>query len=339
MAKKILHIAVCDKFIPPFIRVIKKEFNFEEHDFMLTSGIADIDLNTSDNIYLLKRKGFSCFKFYLLMLLKMHKADKVILHGLSSRLVQILFFSPWLLKKCYWVIWGGDLYTYQLGAKNWKWKAKEVFRRVIIKNIKNLVTYVKGDVELARKWYGAKGDYIECLMYMSNLYNEYKVPSYEGSTINILIGNSADPSNNHLEILDLLLPFIDENICIYAPISYGSSVHAKKVSIRGSELFDNKFIPLTELMPFDDYLKLLGSIDIAIFNHKRQQAMGSTITLLGLGKTVYIRSDTTQWEFFLEKDISVKDTLKFKNLKRGQENKNKNIAADNGYCNTGYDFI
>lgn len=53
----------------------------------------------------------------------------------------------------------------------------------------------------------------------------------------------------------------------------------RKVIIKGKELFGEKFIPLTEFMTFEKYLEFLGSIDIAIFAHKRQQAMGNTITI------------------------------------------------------------
>lgn len=42
--------------------------------------------------------------------------------------------------------------------------------------------------------------------------------------------------------------------------------------------------------------------------------MGNTITLLGLGKTVYMRSDTTQWQFFKEKEIVVGDVEAINNL-------------------------
>ena len=238
----------------------------------------------------------------------MQQADKVILHGLFDiKLVLILFFTPWLLKKCYWVVWGGDLYVHQLGERNWKWKIKEFFRRPVIKNMGNLVTYIEGDVELARKWYGAKGQYRECIMYLSNVYKELDIPESISEITNIQIGNSADPSNNHIEALEKLLPYKDDDICIYVPLSYGDQIHAKKVTAQGKKWFGGKFIPLTHFMPFEDYLGFLGSIDIAIFNHKRQQAMGNTITLLGLGKKVYIRSDVTQWDFFQELGFEVSD--------------------------------
>ena len=239
----------------------------------------------------------------------MQQADKIILHSLfDSRMVQILFFMPWLLKKSYWVIWGGDLYIYQIEQRDWKWKIQEFFRRPVIKNMGNLVTYIEGDIDLVRKWYKAKGKYHECLMYSSNLYKDYQMPNKKTNTVNIQIGNSANPSNNHIEVLEKLSAYKDMDINIFAPLSYGNQEHAQKVIDKGKEIFGNKFKPLVNFMTFDTYLKFLNDIDIAIFNHKRQQAMGNTITLLGLGKRVYIRSDTTQWHFFNNINIKVYDT-------------------------------
>jgi len=72
-------------------------------------------------------------------------------------------------------------------------------------------------------------------------------------------------------------------------------------------MFGDKFILLLNFMPFEKYIELLGQIDIAVFAHKRQQAMGNTITLLGLGKKVYMRSDVTPWKLFLELGVKIFD--------------------------------
>lgn len=316
MTNKILHIATCANFIPPFINNIKKHFNFDEHDFLLISSVADDDLVDVENVKLSSFKTLrSKLNYYFAAIVKMHQADKIILHSLfNQRLTQILFFTPWLLKKCYWIMWGGDLYAYQFGVRSWKWYLSEFFRRPVIKNMGYLVTYVEGDVELARKWYRAKGKYCECLMYPSNLYKEYKIPDKKSETINIQVGNSADPSNNHIEVLEKLLPYKKENILIYLPLSYGSSEHAENVIAQGREWFGNKFKAITDSMSLEDYLAFLGTIDIAIFNHERQQAMGNTITLLGLGKTVYLRSGTTQWQLFKEKKLVFGDVGDLANL-------------------------
>ncbi|QQK59346.1 TDP-N-acetylfucosamine:lipid II N-acetylfucosaminyltransferase [Shewanella sp. LC6] len=329
MSKKILHIAGCDKFIPPYIQFVNENFNSEEHDFIINSGMASGELQSSSNIYFSGNSTFSKLKHYFHLIIEMHQADKVIVHALFNiKIVQILFFAPWLLKKCCWVIWGGDLYTYQLGKRNKKWQINEFFRRPVIKRIGHLVTYIEGDIALARKWYGATGKYQECLMYTSNLYKEYEVSENKKTSINIQVGNSADPSNNHIEALEKLLPFKDEDICIFVPLSYGSKEYAKQVITQGKELFGDKFKPLREFMPFEEYLSFLGSIDIAIFNHKRQQAMGNTITLLGLGKTVYLRSDTSQWQFFETKGIKIGDVEMFNSLERYETKENIKIVKE-----------
>lgn len=317
MTQKILHLGPCDKFIPPFIDFIKNNFDFNDHLFLLTNSMSENELINHSNVKLSGKGKLSKVKHYALVIKKMKQADKIILHSLFDiRIIQILFFSPWLLKKCYWVMWGGDLYSYQLGKRNKSWYKNEVFRRPVIKNMGHLVTYIQGDVDLARKWYGAKGEYHECLMYVSNTYKALKVSNTQSGTINIQLGNSADPSNNHIEILGKLLPFKDKNIRIYAPLSYGDKAHAKEIVSKGKELFGDKFIALTDFMSLEQYLKFLCSIDIAIFNHKRQQAMGNTITLLGLGKTVFICSDTTQWQLFKDKNIEVYDSMKLESLNK-----------------------
>jgi hypothetical protein len=194
-----------------------------------------------------------------------------------------------------------------LEAKSLKTKIIYFMRNIIFKNLEYFVTYIKGDYELAQKWYGAKGEYHECFMYPSNLYKEYDIKLTEHDTINIQLGNSTDPSNNHIEVLDKLKKYKDENIKIYAPLSYGDQEHAHRVISYGKELFEDKFIPLTEFMVFEKYLEFLGDIDIAIFAHKRQQAMGNTITLLGLGKKVYLDSSAVQCDFFNKHDVKVFD--------------------------------
>jgi hypothetical protein len=72
-------------------------------------------------------------------------------------------------------------------------------------------------------------------------------------------------------------------------------------------MFGDRFIPIADFLPSEKYLELLGQIDIAVFAHKRQQAMGNTISLLGLGKKLFLRSDTTQWQFLSGLGVKVFD--------------------------------
>jgi hypothetical protein len=143
------------------------------------------------------------------------------------------------------------------------------------------------------------------------------------------VGNSADPSNNHIEILDKIKKDINKNekIKIICPLSYGKKDHAKKVIQYGKKLFGKNFVPLKKFMDLKTYNKLQSNIDIAIFNHQRQQAMGNILTLLYLGKKVYIRDDIVTWNFMQENDIKV---FSFNNSNNGLSIKiDRKVAKQN----------
>jgi dTDP-N-acetylfucosamine:lipid II N-acetylfucosaminyltransferase len=300
---KILHIAEPQTFTKPFFSLIEKNFEVKDHA-ILTRGKS----NGWSSELEIANKTLTGFAWASAFLNSSRKAEKIILHGLwDFKLVVLLALHPSILAKCYWMIWGGDLYSHSMGKKSLKWYISEFFRRPVIRRMGHLVTYVQGDAELAREWYGAIGEFHECIMYTSNIYQDYEAKAQFYDTVNIQIGNSADPSNNHLDILEKLKPFQDKNIAIYAPLSYGDQVHAKKVIDAGKAIFGDKFKPITDFMAFDQYLDFLGKIDIAVFNHKRQQAMGNTITLLGLGKKVYMRTEITPWTMFEMLQVKVFD--------------------------------
>lgn len=328
MAIKTLHIAGCDKFIPPFVEFVKENFDFTQHEFLLAHGMASKELKITPNVYLSKPSLLSKLKHYGQAMIKMHQADKVILHGLfDSRFVMMLFFMPWLLKKCYWVMWGGDFY---FPEKN-SW-----FKKQVIKKMGNLVTGNTGDYELAVKWYGAKGKRFSSFNYPSNMFEGAYARSIKYSqTIMIQIGNSADPTNHHLEILKSLEKFVDKDIKIIAPLSYGNQEYAKNIISKGKKIFGDKFEAITTFVSAIEYANFQDTIDIAIFNHRRQQALGNIVTLLGLGKKVYVRKDSTLNVVFKEYGLTVYNTeylnlelLKDEIAKRNSDLINLNFSKD-----------
>ena len=287
---KVLHIATDQKFLIPFIKIMRKHYNINDHKFFLITKKKD-HMHHDYVIFINKRTQV------LKIFFELNKNKMIVLHGLfSNELATVLFFQPWVLKRCYWVMHGGDFYF----PEKQSWVKKQ-----IIKNISNLITYLKGDFEYVKNLYGAKGKYHECFMYPSNLYKEHNLDTKDYNTLNIQVGNSADPSNNQIEILEKIKKYKNKNIKIFAPLSYGGDQsYVDTVISKGKEIFGEKFIPILKFMKSEEYLIFLGSIDIAIFGHKRQQAMGNIITLLGLGKKIYIRTSITSWQFF--KDIDVK---------------------------------
>lgn len=326
---RILHLCGWDqKFVLSFRDLIHAHFADGRHKFIIYGSVDQAALPQSMDTVVYG----SLLKNIFALSTAMQHAEKIILHGLfSSHLLYVLALQPWLLKKCHWVIWGGDLYVHQAEVKDLRWKKNEFFRRLVIQRLGYLLTYIPGDVALARQWYGATGQYQECLMYTSNIFKELVIPPKTGSVVNILVGNSADPTNNHLEVFEKLAAFKSENIMIYCPLSYGGvdGGYAKQTAEKGTAMFGDRFVALTNFMPFTKYLEFLGQIDIAIFAHKRQQGMGNTITLLGLGKKVYMRSDITPWPLFSSLGLVVFDVEKIdiSSLSQNMTGRNKTIIS------------
>ncbi|WP_372972811.1 TDP-N-acetylfucosamine:lipid II N-acetylfucosaminyltransferase [Marinobacter sp.] len=331
----ILHISHLNKFIVPFIELVKTEFPGQDHQFWL-SGAKRLDqfaLEPDKHLHFDKRTYSDRLLSNVKLFIMLNRADKVILHGLNRRAMKFLLLQPSLLKKCYWIIRGADLYKYQEPRHGFKDRLRERQRAFVIRRMGNLVTYIPGDVELARQWYGATGKYQECLLYMSNVADPRLIyfandNRRNGSRLRILVGNSSDPSNNHEEVFEKLRCYKDSDIEVHVPLSYGDREHAAKVLSLGRELFGDKFFPLTRFMGFNDYLELLSTMDIAVFNHNRQQAMGNTIALLGLAKTVYMRSDVTQWDVFQRLGLSLRPVsdLSLSLIPEAERRQNSNIV-------------
>lgn len=343
MKKKILHIMNCDKFIPPYIEFIKENFknDFSQHKFLITSGMAVEKLPKYSNVYVnlpsnkkrLQRYK-STFKHYLHVAIEMNKSDKIIIHNLfDNRIVLMLFFMPWTLRKSCWVMWGADLYTYKLDERDFRWKFNEFFRRPVIKNFAYFTTTVPGDFELVKSWYNSNSKFIQNLMYPSHLYRDLEDSKFiEKSELFIQVGNSAAPSNNHFEVLDFIYNSKIDNYKLFCPLSYGPVKHRDSVIHYGKRKLGNNFVPLIDYMDFSQYNKYMSSIDIAIFNHDRQQGLGNMIGLLSLGKKVILKSNTTPYAFFKSLDLdvySLNDTNVLKTLSEHSRNKNIQIMRKN----------
>ena len=258
------------------------------------------------------------FKF----LRQVYTCDGIIIHGLFNIwYTAFLVLNPLLLKKCNWVVWGGDIYTHLSEKKSLKEKVRERLKICIGKNIGYVTTLTIKDYDLFKEWYGFKGHkfltkyptpltrvgVLDALCEKKNERNKgIKFP------VNIVIGNSATETNQHFEALDLLKKYKGEDIKIYIPLSYGLITnyleYRKKVVEYAVDLFgEEKIVPIYNKMDGTDYSKLLSTMDIGIFNCNRQQAMGNIAILMASGAKVFLRKDTTMWSTYVDRNNVVND--------------------------------
>lgn len=326
---KYLHIWPNEKFTTPYIKFINENFDKEEHLFIIVGEGNEIYQDGN----VIEVKGN--LRGTLNIINNIYQYEQVYLHSLfTPKIIKILFLQPWLLKKCRWIIWGGDLYQYRTSKNTFTDKLYETLRKVIIRKMGYIISLVKGDYVLAQKWYKTKaknlnGRYINPISYE---YLDNLPIINEKREVFIQIGNSGDSSNLHLEALDLLKGFAEENIKIFMPLSYGGTEDYKNSVIKhGKKIYGEKFVPMLDFLSPDAYGAYLSSIDIALFNNNRQQALGNIYALLYLEKKVFIKSDTTMWDSISDElglgvyEINTLTELTFGQFIEKQDNENKEI--------------
>lgn len=127
--------------------------------------------------------------------------------------------------------------------------------------------------------------------------------------LDILVGNSATPENNHLEIFDLLRGRGDlQGRRIIVPLSYGDAAYREKIIAAGHEYFGDRFQPLMAFMPNTQYIDLLNSCGYVIFNHLRQQAMGNTLIMMMKGARVFMHSQSPAYRWLTDKGAVIDET-------------------------------
>ena len=85
---------------------------------------------------------------------------------------------------------------------------------------------------------------------------------------------------------------------VYCPLSYGGPrKYVNRVAAFGKEALGDAFVPLTDYIPFDEYRRIWDSVNVAVFNQRRQEALGNIYSLLMMKKTVYLRPGTATSAF------------------------------------------
>ncbi|WP_417731000.1 TDP-N-acetylfucosamine:lipid II N-acetylfucosaminyltransferase [Rosistilla oblonga] len=121
----------------------------------------------------------------------------------------------------------------------------------------------------------------------------------------ILVGNSATPSNNHLEVLETLAHCRRDFRHAILPLSYGNNEYASHITKRGTQLLGNQLRPLHDFMPRDEFNHSLLTVKCAVFNHIRQQGFGTALTLAWLGARLFMHPRSSTYRFFLKLGIAV----------------------------------
>lgn len=123
---------------------------------------------------------------------------------------------------------------------------------------------------------------------------------------NIIIGNSANITGNHLDVLKTISSVpLDKDAKIIIPLSYGGPVsYINKVEEYAEKIAPGQVISLKKYLPLNEYLELISNCKVAVFAHERQQATDNIFMQLIYGARVYM-SETSMAYAYL-KSIGLK---------------------------------
>lgn len=322
---KVLHIFPAEKFTGPFVNFINNNFSPEDHLFLILGDNSKYqDLSTYNNVIsFLFHESESKIRNARKLISLSRSSEKIIIHGLFSRSL-LMFLNLYLLfgskkkkAKLYWRIWGADLYNqFLISPKRRFYILRKAYRSLIfsmkkriIMNLDGIISPVQGDYDFAVSKYKTNAKYFKYgnyAVYEPKDFEEIKKTKHPTDVPTVLLGNSASQTNEHYEAIDLLKSLREyREFRVLCPLSYGDNEYREKVIEYGKDKLGESFEPILNYIAESEYISLLDSIDIAIMNHKRQQALGNIAILIRLGKKVYLRKQNPVYKHYIDMGAKV----------------------------------
>jgi len=113
----------------------------------------------------------------------------------------------------------------------------------------------------------------------------------------ILIGNSATTTNNHLDVLNIIMNIKQPCQNIIMPLSYGNKEYTEWLN---NKINNDSVIKLHDFMPKEDYFRLLNKCSYAIIGTLRQQAIGNVSFVLSQGIKLFLYRDSIIYKNYKE---------------------------------------
>jgi hypothetical protein len=335
--KKAIHIVIDDKFIDSAIDIFS-QIPFFDHRYLWFKQYDEIKwIKQINKIEIIKSKE------ELIKILNAD-ADIIFLHSLYFHPRHLFGINQNI--KIVWISWGYDVYSNKGFLNEPKLLKVDFYKpltqkyvkkyagRSLIKNLKTIghnvffshyyrlfarrVDYIANELsfeyELMKKNNNLAAKYI----YFQYLFKE---TSYIITGNNILLGNSADVGNNHLDVMQLLKNIDLKNQKIIVPLSYPSypnkSIYMQLLQKKLETLQNASSEILENYMPLEEYHRIICSCAYAIFGHIRQQALGNIIQLLFNGCKIFLYKESIVYRALTEKGFilyTIDDNLNYASL-------------------------
>lgn len=284
-----------------------------EHKIILTDIGYKKDIGLKDSKLIIgKVSTFKLFDFIRLnKLLKQHESDLVILHSGHLNFLLLSFcFNKKLLHHTILSLWGGqDCRKFKVPKEKIIFLpfgiVYEFLRKSIYKNVKAINALLESDYLQVKDAYHFNCERLVApYPFIPNINSDKE----KHDSFNIQVCHSGSIYMNTLELLDELSIYKDENIKIYAGLSYDDPINIKAILEKGNKIFKDKFIPITEYMNPEQYANYVNNLDMMIFNSDIQQGLANAYLGFASGVKIVYKKNSVLYNFF-KKDKFVFSTV------------------------------
>ncbi|MCV9884673.1 TDP-N-acetylfucosamine:lipid II N-acetylfucosaminyltransferase [Metabacillus halosaccharovorans] len=319
-----VHLIIDSPHSAKFLEFVNQNFDQNLHEFLLVT-----DNGNTKYVKNTEKANLTLFtiseKTKIIDILK--KSKMIFVHYLLDCFCDLLI-NPDIDGTLNWAVWGGDLYNNIdfkvygpdtqdfLNSNNIPHSIQKanfsVKRRRALRKMDFILTSLSFDYKLIVENYITVASQKEFsypvstnIEYFRGVFQSFeKINSKE---ITFLLGNSGDPTNNHIEILTMLGKYSGQKFKVIVPLSYGNPLYVEKLIEKGKEILGDCFIPITEFLVEEKYNQLLKKVDVAFMNHKRQQAVGNLILLLSLNTKIYMNRNSPLYQHYVNRGFKLFD--------------------------------